>query len=166
MNQDINNLKKLLEIIPKNHPALRVAHFSDRETILIKLLEDIASMYDIEYQLNITDTSLYNEISNTIAQDTKIIKFNLNRPKYMIQGKLYDFVFVTNEIENLDEFLQKVHPIIKNAGNIIFLLPKDSDTKVYEELLEKNYFVATSIMDDLMQNEIVLISRKMHGWGG
>jgi hypothetical protein len=33
-------------------------------------------------------------------------------------------------------------------------------------LLEKNYFVATSIMDDLMQNEIVLISRKMHGWGG
>jgi hypothetical protein len=166
MNQDINNLKKLLEIIPKNHPALRVAHFSDRETILIKLLEDIASMYDIEYQLNITDISLYNEISNTIAQDTKIIKFNLNRPKYMIQGKLYDFVFVTNKIENLDEFLQKVHSIIKNAGNIIFLLPKNSDTKIYEELLEKNYFVATSIMDDLLQDEIVLISRKMHGWGG
>jgi hypothetical protein len=45
-------------------------------------------------------------------------------------------------------------------------LPKNSDTKLYEELLEKNYFVATSIMDDLLSDELVLISRKMHGWGG
>jgi hypothetical protein len=166
MNEDINNLKKLLDIIPKNHPALRVAHFSDRDTILVDLLEDIASKQDLEYQLNITDISLYDKIAQKTNPNTKLIKFNLNRPKYMIQGKLYDFVLVTCETKKLDDFLQKVHPIIKNAGNIIFLLPKSSDTKLYEELLEKNYFVATSIMDDLLSDELVLISRKMHGWGG
>jgi len=167
MNTQITNLKKLLQIIPSNHPALRVVHFANKEHLLMNILQDIAKQYDLEYQINLTDKNLLQSMQEKYSSiHTKIINFDLNRNKYMIQGKLYDFAFVTTPIEKLDSFLQKTHPIIKNSGNIIFLLPKATNITSYTELLEKNYFVATSIIDDLLENESVIISRKMHGWGG
>jgi len=167
MNTQTINLKKLLQIIPTNHPALRVVHFTQQEHPITELLYNLSDKYDIEYQINILDETLINHLQTKYQNiNTKIVKFNLNRPKYMIQGKIYDFAFVTANIEDIDTFLQKIHPIIKNAGNIIFLIPKDIKTDIYVELLEKNYFVATSIMDDLLENENIIISRKMHGWGG
>ncbi len=33
-------------------------------------------------------------------------------------------------------------------------------------LLEEHYYVASNTIDDLFENYDVLISKKMHGWGG
>ena len=124
------NIQKLLEIIPSNYPALMIAHFSDKDNQLIKELYQKSIKDDIEYQINLLDEdseTLKHKYQNPLI---KIIKFNLNRAKYMIQGKIYDFIFVTAKIEDIDSFLQKVHPIIKNSGNIIILLDKKQDTDI------------------------------------
>jgi len=162
--KDIKNLKKLIEIIPSNHPALMVAHFSDKDNELISQIYHKSLRDDIEYQVNILDEDveiLKSKYKNPLI---KIIKFNLQRAKYMIQGKIYDFVFVTANINDIDSFLQKVHPIIKNAGNIIILLDKSENVDIWLRLLEDRYFVATSVIDDLVEDSTVVISKKMHGW--
>jgi len=158
------NIQKLLEIIPSNYPALMIAHFSDKDNQLIKELYQKSIKDDIEYQINLLDEdseTLKHKYQNPLI---KIIKFNLNRAKYMIQGKIYDFIFVTAKIEDIDSFLQKVHPIIKNSGNIIILLDKKQDTDIWIKLLEDRYFVATSVIDDLLDDKYIIISKKMHGW--
>jgi hypothetical protein len=88
----------------------------------------------------------------------------------MIQGKIYEYVFVTAKIEKeiRSDFVKRVHSIIKNSGNIIIFLPKGSYEERYSwiELLEDHYYVASNTIDDLFENYDVLISKKMHGWGG
>ncbi len=66
-----------------------------------------------------------------------------------------------------DIFLNGIHSHFRNAGNIIFLIERDRDDKRYRlyDLLEKNYFVATNSIDIFRDYEVV-ISKKMHGWGG
>jgi hypothetical protein len=66
------------------------------------------------------------------------------------------------------DFLKKTHSIIKNAGMILIFLPKEERTQYYEwtALLEEHYYVASSIIDDLFEHYDVIISKKMHGWGG
>jgi len=158
------NIQKLLEIIPSNYPALMIAHFSDKDNQIIKELYQKSIKDDIEYQINLLDDQpelLKQRYNHPLI---KIVKFSLARPKYMIQGKIYDFIFVTAKIEDIDTFLQKVHPIIKNSGNIIILLDKASDTNLWFQLLEKNYFVATSLIDNLIKDTKIIISKKMHGW--
>ena len=56
----------------------------------------------------------------------KAIKFTLDRPRYMMQGKLYEYLFVTTVIEEAmrSDFLKKAHSIIKNAGHILIFLPQ------------------------------------------
>jgi len=164
MKNQAQNINKLIDIVPSNYPALMIAHFSDKDNLLIEELYKKAIKEDIEYQINLLDEdaeTLKHKYQNPLI---KIIKFNLNRAKYMIQGKIYDFVFVTANIEDIDSFLQKVHPIIKNSGNIIILLDKKQDTAIWLNLLEDRYFVATSVIDDLLDDKYVIISKKMHGW--
>ena len=158
------NIQKLIEIIPSNYPALMIAHFSDEDNHLMQELYAKSIKADIEYQINFLQdeiVSLKQKYKNHLV---KIIKFNLDRAKYMIQGKIYDFVFVTAKIEDIDTFLQKVHPIIKNSGNIIILLDKQEDSDRWLKLLEDNYFVATSLIKDLIDDTNIIISKKMHGW--
>jgi hypothetical protein len=161
------DIKQLLQIIPNNHPALRVAHFTDTIDSLVDSIVEYSQEYDIEYQLNMTNDLHFDNIKERYTSPlTKVINFNLNRAKYMIQGKIYDFVFISTPIDskNIDTFLKKVHPIIKNSGNIIILLDKRSDKNLWIKLLEDNYFVATSVIDDLLADIDIIISKKMHGW--
>ena len=170
-NIEQNKLEKLLEIIP-SHPALRIAHFSEGSHILTKTLSDFCKKNNYEYQLNCTKDVCYDKAMTKYANQThiKIIKFNLNRPSYMMQGKMYDYLFVTTSIEEemRSDFLKRAHSIIKNAGNILIFLPKGSYEERYNwiALLEEHYYVASNTIDDLFENYDVLISKKMHGWGG
>lgn len=87
----------------------------------------------------------------------------------MTQGKQYDFMFVSANIDlsSRDDFLKKAHGIILNAGNIIIFVEKNNYDERYKwvELLEETYFVATNTIDDLFENYDIIISKKMHGWG-
>ncbi len=166
-----NKLEQLLEII-KPAPALRIAHFSENGEEMTEILSDFCTKNGYEYQVNCTDPSFYDTLSEKYSENpnVKCINFNLSRPKYMIQGKLYEYLFVTSGIPEADRsaFLQKTHGIIKNAGLILIFLPKGDRKQRYDwtALLEEHYYVASSIIDDLFEHYDVLISKKMHGWGG
>jgi len=164
-------LDQLLAIVPDS-PLTRLLHFADSGTRLPELLSRFASRKGYEYRLYCTDRD-YSEtmeqlLASTEASGTRY--FDLNRPRYMQQGKFYDFVFVTSNIEaaQREAFVSRVHPIIKNGGNILFFLPKGDHAQRFEwmRLLEAHYYVATNTIDDLFTHYDLLISKKMHGWGG
>ncbi len=170
-NIERDKLKKLLEII-SDSPALRIAHFSQSGEMMTEVLNDFCQKREYEYQINCTSPSFFDAMSLKYkeTEGTKPINFNLQRPRYMLQGKLYDYLFVTSTIEEAmrSDFLKRAHGIIKNAGNILIFLPKDSYEERYHwiTLLEEHYYVASNTIDDLFENYDLLISKKMHGWGG
>jgi hypothetical protein len=164
-------LDQLLTIIP-DHPMIRLLHFADSGIELPKMLNAYVTQKEYEYQLNCTDQAYFTYIEKILERSkySKARHFALTRPRYIQQGKLYDFVFVTSVIEtDLQEaFLQRLHPIIKNGGNILLFLPKGDHAQRFEwmRLLEENYYVASNTIDDLFEHYDLLISKKMHGWGG
>ena len=165
-----DKLEQLLQIIYPG-PALRIAHFSEGSHILTKTLSDFCKKNNYEYQLNCTKDVCYDKAMTkyTNQPHIKIIKFNLNRPSYMMQGKMYEYLFVTTSIEEemRSDFLKRAHGIIKNAGIILIFLPKGSheERDDWIALLEEHYYVATNTIDDMFEHYDVLISKKMHGWG-
>jgi len=164
-------LEQLLQIIP-DHPMIRIAHFADSGMEMTEVLSAFCQQKEYEYQINCTDPSFYEKIAKAYAHsgNIKVVKFMLERPRYMMQGKLYDFLFVTSSIEETirEAFIIRCHPIIKNGGNIIIFLPKNVYNERYEwiRLLEEYNYVASSTIDDMFEHYDVLISKKMHGWGG
>lgn len=165
-----DKLKQLLQII-QPRPALRIGHFSDGSHTLSKILSSFCQKNRYEYHLNCSKDVFYDKSMTKYQEQPhiQITKFNLNRPSYMIQGKVYEYLFVTTSLqkEEKDSFLKKCYPIIKNAGNIIIFIPKSNYEERYEwmGLLEEHYYVASNTIDDLFEHYDILISKKMHGWG-
>ena len=165
-----SKLEQLLQIIP-DHPMMRIAHFADSGEKMTEILSDFCRQRAYEYQINCTHIDFYEKMDEKYhrSENVKVVKFALERPRYMMQGKLYDFLFVTSSIEAhmLEAFIERCHPIIKNAGNIILFLPKKHSAERYEwmRLLEEHNYVASSTIDDLCEHYDLLISKKMHGWG-
>ena len=164
-------LIQLLHIIP-NHPMIRIAHFVDSGEVMPEVLSGFCREKGYEYQINCTDPGFYKTLSEKYRNDacTKLANFSLKRPRYMIQGKLYDFLFVTVHIDESlrEDFVKRCHPVIKNGGNILIFIPKGDHAARYEwmRLLEEHYYVATNTIADLFEAYDLLISKKMHGWGG
>ncbi len=169
-NIEQDKLETLLQIIAPA-PALRIAHFCESGEKMVEILGDFCSQNEYEYQLNCTEPSFFEILENKYQDHTYIkpVKFSLERPRYMIQGKLYEYLFVTSSIkkESRSDFLKKAHSIIKNAGLILIFIPKGDKSQRYAwmTLFEEHYYVASSTIDDLFEHYDVLISKKMHGWG-
>ena len=169
-NLEKEKLKTLLNIIGSN-PSQRIAHFTDGGETFIDTLFDYCSPKEYLYQLNCTDSTSFQNISEKFkdSDTAKVRNLSLDRKSYMIQAKQYDYIFVTSTIDEgiRDDFLQRTHKIILNAGNILVLIPKNEYTQRYNwiELLEDNYYVATNTIDDLFDHYDIIISKKMHGWG-
>jgi len=171
---DIHSINQLLSIIDI-YPSIRILHFSHNQPNLNSAILKLAQTNNYEFQLNSTTTEDYEySIEKFKGQSNiSILNFNLNRPKYNTQAKLYDYLFVSNEIEDKDrlKFLRKSHMIIKNAGLIVIFIPKMNEITDYDNiyrwssLLEESYFVATNSIN-LSPHFDVIISKKMHGWGG
>jgi len=166
-----NRLDQLLTIIP-DHPQIRLLHFADSGIELPRMLDRFAASKTYEYQLYCTDQAYAAYINSRFkpGRESRAAHFALTRPRYMMHGKLYDYVFVTASVpETLKEaFVQRVHPIIKNGGNILLFIPKGDHTQRFEwmRLLEENNYVASSTINDLFEHYDIIISKKMHGWGG
>ena len=169
-NLEKNQLDILLNIIGSN-PSQRIVHFSDGGTQLIDALEDYCLPKEYQYQVNCTNDDFYTNMTEKYesSQCIKVKKVPLQRKSYMMQGKQYDYLFVSNSVnsEDRNEFLKKVHKIILNSGNIILFIEKDNLKDRYEwtQLLEDNYFVATNTIGDMFEYYDIVISKKMHGWG-
>ncbi len=170
-NLEKNQLDLLLNIIGSN-PSQYIVHFTDGGTQLITALHNYCLPKDYLYQINCTKNIFYDNIVKEYENSnfTKVKNFTLQRKSYMTQGKQYDYLFVSSTIQNEDrnEFLKKAYNIILNAGNIIIFIEKDNlkERDVWTQLLEDNYFVATNIISNMFENYDIVISKKMHGWGG
>ena len=169
-NLEKDQLETLFDIIGDT-PSYQIAHFSQGGELFTKTLSEYCQKRDYLYQINCTDKLFYEQATelHKDEKNTKVMLFNLARPSYMIQAREYNFLFVTNLVEEEKrlEFLKKVHKIIRSAGSIIVFIPKEgyAQRDSWVASLEENLFVSTSIIDDMFENYDVIISRKMHGWG-
>jgi len=163
-------IDQLLGII-NLYPAIRIMHFSDSGHLLSKKISRLCEENDYEYQLNCTSDILYQKsmVKYADSSHVKVKLINLEQPRYAIQAKMYDYLFVTSNIPDEEKlsFLKKTYGVIKNAGNIIIFVPKGdySQIHLWSQLLEDNNFVATNTLDIFSHYDII-ISKKMHGWGG
>jgi len=135
------------------------------------MLNEYCQKRDYQYQINVLENAFYEQISEKFKKTdtTQVKNFPLERKSYMIQGKQYDFIFVTATINNdiRADFLKKVHHVMRNAGNIIIFISKGdlSERDNWITLLEEENYVATNTIDDLFEYYDIIISKKMHGWG-
>jgi hypothetical protein len=169
-NLEPKRVEQLLSIIPQ-HPAMRIMQISQSGLQLSDALASFATDRDYEFLLNVTNDIFYEEIKDRYSdnQECKIKKLKLQQRRYVSMAKMYDFVFVTASIPNKmqEQFTKTVYTHIKNGGNIIIFLPKNNLRVLdsWRQTLEENYFVASNTIDIFDEYE-VLISKKMHGWGG
>lgn len=163
-------IDQLLGII-NLYPSIRIMQFSDGSHLLSKKISRICEENDYEYQLNCTSDIFYQKsmLKYVDNDHVKVKLINLEQPRYAIQAKMYDYLFVSSDIpdEAKLSFLKKTYSVIKNAGNIIIFVPKGDYPQIHlwSQLLEENNFVATNTLD-IFSNYDVIISKKMHGWGG
>jgi len=163
-----NALDQLIQIIP-DHPALRLMHFVDAPTPLTDKLATLTTSRDYEHQLLCLDNTLTASLSRQYATEKaiKIRPITLDRSRYNLQAKLYDFVFVEATISDPEHFVKTVHGAMKNGANLFILIPTDASAEVdtWRKVLEKNFYVAfsTFALTDTLQ---VVSAKKMHGWGG
>ncbi len=163
-----DKLKTLLSIIKEN-PSLDIVHFTDQDNPLVELLNDYCSKKNYYYQLNLLDNSIEVQMHQKYNTHAKVNLFHLQRKSYLMQGKQYDFVFVTAtiDLEMESDFLRRLHQVIRNAGNLIIFVRKENYTLRYRwlQLLEEHNYVATNTIDNLCNNYDIIITKKMHGWG-
>lgn len=169
-NLEQTQVEQLLEII-QSKPGQRIVHFSDSSSILTKNLSDLCKTHDSAYHLYCTEDTCYDESIGTYeGQDhIRITKFNLRRPRYLMQGIEFDYLVATLNFTEEDKavFLEKCYPIIRTGGNIIIIIPNSTyaDRDEWQEILEEQYYVSVNIMDDMLDDYDVIVAKRMHGWG-
>jgi len=161
---------QLLQII-QSKPGQRIVHFSDGSHMLTKSLSELCKQHDSAYHLYCTKDTFYNKcITKYEGEDhIRIVKFNLRRPRYLMQGIEFDYLIATLDFKAEDkaEFLGKCYPIIRTGGNIMIIIPNSSyrERDEWRDILVEQYYVSTNIMDDIFEDYDVIVSKRMHGWG-
>lgn len=169
-NVESKQIGQLLQII-QNNPGGRLVHFSKEAHILTEKLQHICLPYQNDLYLYCTNEAYYDDALKRYAKTPHmhIVKFNLERPRYFIQGITYDYLISTLDFQGVDRraFLKKCYPIIRTGGTIILLIPKTSYTKrnEWKTILEEEYYVAINSIDDLFTDHDVIVAKRMHGWG-
>ena len=148
---------------------MRIMHFVDAPTVLVDKLAALTQTRTCEYQLQCLDPDLAASMQHRFADTPtcKVRMLALESPRYHIQAKLYDFVFVEAHIPDPEHFLKTVYAAMKNAANIFILLPSAQTHQIetWRSIMEENYYVAFSSFE--LNNTIQIVSaKKMHGWGG
>ncbi|MEA3456028.1 MAG: hypothetical protein U9R26_05945 [Campylobacterota bacterium] len=164
------NIDQLLDII-NLYPSIRIMQISDGSHLLSKKISQLCEENEYEFQLNCNSDIFYQKsiLKYADADHVKVKLINLEQPRYAIQAKMYDYLFVSSTIPDAQKssFLKKTYGAIKNAGIIILFVSKGESAQhdLWTQLLEDNNFVATNILD-IFSNYDLIISKKMHGWGG
>jgi len=169
-NIEKEQVDQLLQMI-EDKPGQRIVHFSDEDHIITQQLSLLAAAYKSEYFLNCCTDVFYENSLRTYSEQPQmhIRKFALQRPRYKMQGIEYDYLIATLDFSKEDKksFLQKCYPIIRTGGNILIFIPNSSydERDEWRDILEEQYYVSTTIVDDLFEECDVIISKRMHGWG-
>jgi len=166
----MQNIKKeeiedLLTIIPRNFPILDIFHLSNDCLGLCQALYDLCQSQGYNYDLSIPNQEYQEHIKETTPFNPQLFDYKKNR--YNRQSRVYDFVFVTvnlQEIENIAQFYKKLYAISKNAGKVLFIVEKDVDLRELEDTLIVHNYVATNPIENTFENYQILSAQKMHGW--
>lgn len=159
-------IQELLTIIPRNYPSHDIFHLTNNCNGLCQELYDFCQSQGYQYDLSIPDASYFEEISQ--STEFKPHKFDFKKNRYNRLSRLYDFVFVSlilEDIEDIDTFYKKLYAISKNAGTVLFIVDKDHDLRAFEDLLIAQNYVAVNPIEDTFTNYQILSAQKMHGWG-
>lgn len=167
--EDIVNI-----ILP--YPATRVMQISDGQSQFndeIKLtnrLFDLIQEREYGFQLNLINNDKLEEYKElfSISGVSTVRPLHPKQPRYGMQGKFYDYLYVTASVEEemLEEFIKKVYEVIKSGGIIIAFTQKDLQTyDKWFNLLQDNFFVAINTID-ISEDFHIITAKKMHGWGG
>ena len=148
-------------------PGMRVMHFAADSTICQNIKYFCSdSEYDSEYLILTFTQESEENLKNLEDKNTKVKYVNENRPKFNIQAKLYDYLFITNLPNDTQSFFRRVYSALKNGAPIFIFLNKDDKELAYKlesELIEANYVASNKMQID---NFLILSSKKMHGWSG
>jgi len=165
-----NEVEQLLQIIQKK-PAQRIVHFAHKSHALTPNLHQFCIAQENEYYLYCTQEDFYENAATQYADapHMHIVKFQLRRPRYLIQGIEFDYLITTLDFEKEDKtaFLAKCYPIIRTGGNIILIIPNSTYAQKDEwrAILEEQYYVSVAIIDDIFKENDVIVAKRMHGWG-
>jgi len=162
----VSDIDKLLNSLLKS-PGMRVMHFTN-EGLLCKELQEFckSSEFESEYLILTLNKEYEQGLKEWENSFTKVKFVNEKRPKYHMQSKQYDYLFIETLANDRVSFFKKVYSALKNAAPIFIFLAKNQKALAYtlqEELIECN-FVASNIME--FDNFLVVSSKKMHGWSG
>jgi len=167
---DPKQVEELLAII-QSKPGQRIVHFSEKENALSKILHQFSQENDNNYYLYCTEKTFYETAKEAYQGEShiRVVNFNTQRPRYMIQGIEYDYLIANLDFTQEDKavFLGKCYPIIRTGGNIILLIP-NSNSQMRDEwqsVLEEQYYVSVNIIDNIFDDFDVIVARRMHGWG-
>jgi len=158
------------------YPATRVmqisdgqSHFDDEIKLTQRLFELIQER-DYDFQINLLNNNKLEEYKERFSLQglSSVRPLHPKQPRYGMQGKFYDYLYVTADIEDamLEEFIKKVYEVIKSGGLIIAFT--DKNLKTYDKwfnLLQDNFFVAINTID-ISEDFHIVTAKKMHGWGG
>jgi len=154
------DLEKLLEIIPP-YPKTNIYHLNDFDITSSEVLYNYCKQRDYDYDLFTTDEKFLDSLAQYNPH-----KLDINQARYNRHAKLYDYLFLTLDIDKIEDkklFFKKIYHICKNAAKILIFLDKSSDDEL-ENMLEELNFVASNYID--ISKEYKLLSvQKMHGWG-
>ena len=152
--------EKLLEMIPP-YPKTNIFHLNNFDLTSSEILFDFCKTNDYDYDLVSSDEDFLEKLKEFDAT-----KLTIKQPRYNRHAKLYDYVFLTLDLEDIEDkklFFKKVYHICKNSAKILIFLENGYHDEL-EQLLEELNFVASNYID-LSQNYKVLSVQKMHGWG-
>lgn len=162
----MSGLRSLLEALPKS-PGMRIIHFC-KEPILIDEVQNYCQD-QADYCEYLLATFSQEDLEGLVGYEnsyTQVKYLNENRPRYHMQSKQYDYLFVTTMPEKRVEFFQKVYSALKNAAPLFIIIKNCETTFTYlieSELIESNY-VATNKTE--LGEYTIISAKKMHGWSG
>ena len=160
----MNDIKKLLNSLLIT-PGMRVMHFTNKG-LLCKELQEFckSSEFESEYLILTLNKESKQSLKEWENSFTEVKYIDEKRPKYNMQSKQYDYLFIETLANDRVSFFKKVYSTLKNAAPIFIFLAKEQKALAFElqeELIESN-FVASNIME--LDNFLVVSAKKMHGW--
>ena len=169
-NLEKEEVAQLLQVIQRK-PAQRIVHFCENTSVLNENLSVLCKEYTNEYYIYCTDATYFTKAAQTFSNQTHVhtVNFNLRRPRYLIQAIEYDYLISTLDFteKNKTEFLEKCYPIIRTGGSIFIFISKSGYTErdEWRRILEEQYYVSVTIIDNIFKHYDVITAKRMHGWG-
>ncbi len=160
-------IKKILTIIPEGYPSIEIFHLTDQPTEIITALLTLTQKNRYGYDLEVNNPALLTQFT-TEYHTTKPRLFDPNKARYNRHAKIYDYLFLTLDLEQLpdqEQFLQKLYSIIKNGGKLLIFYPDSEESERVLKILEEKNFVAINTINDTVEGYQVITAQKMHGWG-